>query len=243
MRIFASFTCLFLFLSSIALAQLTLADKEQILGTLSTDPNPASASNMMRTFDGRFKGTKGTPFLLGVWVEGAVVTTKGKKVEGLSLHYDIEEDEIWAIRVGDPIVLNTQEIAQFTLIDLDSTIRTFYKYKIEGKKKSLESHFFEQLVPGEVELLCRREKYFIPANSDPSGYNSHPYSEYKTRDTQFFVLRKGEDKPTKFRKAYSPVLKVLADKKDLVKAYIQKNNLYEIDEGVLMRIFTYYNQL
>ena len=243
MRIFTSFTLLFFCVSLNSFCQLTLTDKEQILGALASDPNPASASNMMRTFDSRFKGTKGTPFLLGFWAEGSVVTTTGKEIQNLSLHYDIEQDKVWAIRVGDPIVLNSEEIAQFSLMDLDSTLRIFYKYQVVGKKKLPEAFFFEQLVQGETQLLCRREKYFVPANSDPSSYNSHPYSEYKLRSPQFFRLSKGDSLPIRFRTAYSPLLKVLADKKDVVKAYIRANDLYEMDEEVLIQIFEYYNGL
>ncbi len=231
------------FLYSISLMgqqEMTGMEVQQVLDALGAPYGPAS-NNVVRTFDYRFEGMKGSPFIPENWAEATLITDKNKRVSNVKVLYDVLDYQLWVERPnGIRMVANTQQVDSF-MINNKGGIRTFVK--VNDPTIEEKAVFLELMSEGEVNLYCKYRKYFVPGDRDNAAYNNQRYSEYKSGKSLYYIQRVGSDTFEKITPQKGKIFKALADKKDEIKAFIKENEFYIVDESNLVEIVRYYNTL
>ena len=96
---------------------------EQNLRTLGSH----GSNDQIRTFNNRYEGVRGSPFLRDLWHHAVIITTKGDSLLTY-IKLDIYSDDVWAILSrGDSIVVDKGLIRSLSFFDEDSgRQRTFF---------------------------------------------------------------------------------------------------------------------
>ena len=137
----------------------------------------------MRTFDNRYKGVTGTPFLYESWVQAILITNRDVEFKVPS-KLNLYDDEVLSQRASnkDQLALDSRFVKSIKFI-LDTTNRHFVNLGLKGENPDLDNikdvGFFEVLWDGETKLYAKRIKIFKQADFKGA------YSARKTSD-QFF---------------------------------------------------------
>jgi len=240
MRLLLSMVLMFEAVMLPAQQQMSAVEVQQTIESLGAPPSPTS-NNVVQTFDYRFEGVKGTPFIPEDWSEATLITENDKEVEGIKLLYDVLNHELWLQRSnGIRMILNNHQVKSFILKSPGSE-RKFVRYHDPSGKEDVI--FLEILVEGRVNLYCKHRKYYVPADRENAAYNHQRYEEYRVGKSSYFLQREGEAKLEKMPPKKGKILKALSDHKDELKAYIKQNNYFIIDEPAMVDLVKYYNQL
>jgi hypothetical protein len=142
------------------------------------------STDQIRTFNDRYEGVRGTPFLNPLWYHAVVVTTKNDTLRTL-IKLDTYSDDVWAIlRRGDSIIVDKGLIRSFS----------FY----EEKQSRHREFFFDQHLLGYFELLysgqrlslaCKWRKELVKAVVSGGYPTGNPYDEFIPAKTQYFVIK------------------------------------------------------
>ncbi len=197
----------------------------QLLGT----------GSIVRSFDNRYEGVLGHPFLYDEWRAGGI-TLSGIEYQDLQLKYDVYADEVIMKRSsGDSMIVTSGIIKRFNIEH-----RTFiYLVKVKQMDSKSDIGFFELLYEGKkVSLLKKLKKTLVQADYKGAYNAGNAYDEFKPAPHIYYVMKNSESlwrlKPKK--KDISRVL----DKQ--VEAYIssQKLNLKKEDE--LVAVVKYFDE-
>ncbi len=220
--------------------QMSAVEVQQTIESLGAPPSPTS-NNVVQTFDYRFEGVKGTPFIPEDWTEATLITEGDKKLENVKLLYDVLNYELWLQRSnGVRLIINNHQVKSF-ILNTPGIERKFVRYKDPSGKEAVI--FLEVLVEGRVNLYCKHRKYYVPADRENAAYNHQRYEEYRAGKSSYFLQRKGETQMEKITPKKGKMLKALGDHKEEFKAYIKQNNYFVIDESAMIDLVKYYNQL
>ena len=63
-----------------------------------------AASGVVRKFDNRYEGVKGTPFYIDAWSKGAIILENDQRIDNVQLKYNVYEDEL---------IINTSNSGQY----------------------------------------------------------------------------------------------------------------------------------
>lgn len=145
------------------------------------------STDQIRTFNNRYEGVRGNPFLSDQWHSAVIITTKRDTLQTF-IKLDIYSDNVWAIlHRGDSIIVDKGLISSFSFHDPKlARQRTFF----------FDPHllgYFELLYKGNtLSLAGKRRKELLKAVVS-GGYSSgNPYDEFIAAKTQFFVIKDGK---------------------------------------------------
>lgn len=239
------FTCLIICLSGIlvAPAQLTGIGGEQNYRDLIAAYGPTRSSSL-QVFDNRNRNVKGSPLLFEGWQDGILTTQDGKVYTGIPLNYDlVEELVVVKTEKGYPILLKKGTVESFSLTQ-ENKNRVFRKFSDPGNKAPEASPvFMEVLVEGKVLLLCLREKYFIPADTENAAYNNQLRPEYRETKPAYFLDLKDGQGLIKARRTNGKLVKQLGATHTGLKAWAKSQGLLAQYDDELVKIIDHYNDL
>ena len=151
-------------LSHVALTQpKTSAEKQQMVDAVGNPNNLGS----VQTFDERYEGVKGNPFLSDQWMRGEVHMMNGKVFNDLLIKYDAYQDEaVVKCRDGAKVVPDKNTIRSFLLDGAQrEPKRQFVRIDyLKNDRKFPPNHFAEVLYQGKSTLLALYSKKLIAAN-------------------------------------------------------------------------------
>lgn len=242
------FTCLLVLLSlSTSMAQTPTAGDLNADGGNRNKENlrqvfQGGQSGMVGTFDGRYAGVKGTPFLLEDWTTGYVMLKDSTVYNGLEIKYDVMGENVAVLLDNNqkPTLITKGLVKSFTL-DYLGTTRTFIALGAkEIKNEPLPTGFYELIGDGKTKWLLKHKKEILSADfkgaysaNQPSDriVDSKPINYILTEDGNIYEVK---------RKAKS-IEEALGKDKGIAD-YIKKNNidLKQID-GIKL-LMSYLNQ-
>jgi len=221
--------------------ELSGVEMQQTLNALGAPPSPTS-NNVVRTFDNRFKGVRGTPFLLPDWTSGKIIEDVDDTVKNVKLHYDVVEQDLWVENnMGYRLIINKDKIKGFIISD-ESSDRIFITHA-DPDNSDKSTIFMEVLEKGVATLLCKRRKYYVPADRTSSAYNHHPYDEYREGKTAYYLSLAGDSTLHKIAPRKGKILKTLGEHTQELKQYIKDQAYYIIEEPQIEAIVRHYNLL
>ena len=167
----------------------------------------------------------------GEWQKGSVIY-KGIKLENVTMRLDVVTDEL-LIQYPDQIsavILDKNYVKQFALAG-----HNFHKITADSTQDVTVSGYYEKLNDGLAVAYAKRKK-IIQENI------SREISKEFTDRNSYFI-----EKGSKWYKVpnENAVLKILNDKKDPMKQYVQNSNINfrENPERAIVAMVVYYNQL
>ena len=108
-------------------------------------------------------------------------------------------------------------------------------------KKSDKKVFVRVIYDGKSKFILKYSKTFIRAFYKGAYAAGNKYDEY-TDDQQYYIM-KGAKKPVKIKLDKKSVTKVLSDKDDKIKSYINKRKLALDNEDGIVELLKYYDSI
>ena len=135
-----------------------------------------------QTFDARYQGIKGSPFLQDFWANGEVVMQNGRRFSNLPLKYDIYSEVLAAKRsASDSVLLNSAQISAFAFQDPSLNLNRNFRrlsYTVKGISDT-QGSFFEVMHEGTKYALLRKYRKTIRKANYQGAYGADKlYDEF-----------------------------------------------------------------
>jgi hypothetical protein len=193
---------------------------------------------VVRKFDNRYEGVKGSPFYHDDWVNGKVVFESGRTAENIQLKYNVYEDELLILQSETgAIYTDKNNVTSFAFLHPDLQREEWF-IKYPHPKKPGSTQYFQVIFQGKVNLLGHNKIVFEKANYEGGYSNDKRYDEFKSYTT--FYYNTASTTPQKLKSSAGGVAKIFPDKQAQVKQYIVENLLDCRKSEDLIRIFEYY---
>lgn len=157
----------------------------------------AQARNVT-SFDNRYEGVKGSPFLYDEWLEGKLVLADSAVVSNQMLYkFDAFKNEVWIKMMnGQERILYNNELLALEFYKPDGKKVTFKKVKLPDSEN--RHHFTVSIFEGQNTALFKDvKKVFRKANLEDKGIvtigNAYDWFE----DNITFYVKKGNTPPVK----------------------------------------------
>ena len=222
-----------------AFAQSSPLESQQIANAAGSNYTPND--NVMRTFDNRVKDVLGSPYLLGDWQPGTVISVNGSIFRDLMLRYDLVEDKIlMAKNEGGEVSLPRNEIAEFSIIDDQTSYRFLAIQDPNEEEESLV--FCQVLEEGNMQLMIQRRKYYVPG-SGMVAFGNMERPEYKFYPDRYFIRKSSTGETLKTRRTNGKVYEFMAPYSAEVKEVSKANGWFVTDPASLLKMVKLYNRL
>ncbi|MDO1450620.1 hypothetical protein Q0590_30385 [Rhodocytophaga aerolata] len=211
-------------------------DAQTNIDALGTD----NLNGMVRKFDTRYEGVRGTPYLVNYWNNGTIVLKGGKKLSEVPVKVDLFGYEIISKRVsGDSIIVKAATIDKVMLTDvLTGQVHTFKKWADLGMAKA---GYADIMYDGKYLLIADRKKTLVKANYQ-GGYSANrPYDEFI--DEVSFFVKKPDQNLEKIKLSRKAILEVFPDHQAELKSFISKNQIDFREVSQVIKIFHFYDTL
>lgn len=192
---------------------------------------------VVRTYDNRYEGVKGSPFFLDQWIKGTVYLENGKIFKDIPIKYDVYQNEVLVRTKGQSIYITRESINSFELKpdSLNHEIK-FTKVKPDNELAKIGAdQFFRILYEDDITLLEVQDKIFLKANYQGAYSANRPYDEFKSTSKYFFL--DNQNRLHKLKTSIGGVAKIFGGNKKKVKDYIFENKLDPKNTNDLVMIF------
>jgi hypothetical protein len=202
-----------------------------------------SAAQFIYSFDTRYEGFKGNYYFNPNWLIGDLYGTGGKVIQSnIPLKYDAYNKEVLMKKPnGDTLAVFPMG---FTLYDdAFGKSYTFMKYTQLNSKTGV-------LLPENFLLIMFKSKNMLVKNVSkrivPADYKG-AYSANRTYDTfddnsEYYIIKNNGD-IVKFRLKKNSILDALSDQKAKVEEFIKTNNIILKNDGDLVKLIVFYDNL
>jgi hypothetical protein len=197
-------------------------------------------NGMVRKFDTRYEGIRGTPYLADYWNTGTILLKGGKSLTNVPVKIDLYGYEVISKRMsGDSIIVKAATIDKVLLTDaLTGQAHAFRKWADLGLAKA---GYADILFDGKYMLLAERKKTLIKANYQ-GGYSANrPYDEFIDEVT--YYVKKPQQNPEKIKFTRKAVAEIFPDHQAELKSFISKEQIDFRNINQVISIFRYYDSL
>jgi hypothetical protein len=201
---------------------------------------------MVRTFDERYEGVKGSPYLLNDFLPGILVHFSGQTFDNLSLRYDLMKQEVAYVSTGmdNPLVVDARDLEMIILKDRRSQRDFLFKHRTIEMTKGREpqyDHFIDLYDQGST-LLVQPEKTFIKADYQGAFSQGQEYDEYRT-EFAYFLRPKGQEGFQRVKLNNASLLKALSDQKKALKTFLKEQDMDINIDGEAVQLLKHYDEL
>lgn len=226
---------LLLSLPGLSFAQ-SIEDKGEelpIMRALNQNANNQAGANAITGFDTSDKSVIGHPFYAEPWLVGSVRTISGRKFDNVLLRYSTFDFQLLHKQAnGSVIILDTKQIASFTLPGNNAEEIEFKPVVIKGEPLFAEVIFEKNNVQGYVV----HRKTFLKGRESNDGYSPNTRSRYEA-DSETWLVINGVQKQVK--RSAASVSGAFDDRKKEIQAYIKKEKLKLADNRDLAKVLAY----
>lgn len=195
-----------------------------------------SSSNMVRSFDNRYKEIKGYPTLLKEYCPGQVLLTSGVTVKQDSINLDVHHSDLLVKNKKNTMVIIKGMVAGFSM---NSPIGEMNFKKIRDPQGN--DLFFEVLVKGKVNLYKHTMKTISAPTGVDDGYSTSRRYSIFVQSTKIFIKKENEDLVELKNKKV--LLSQFPDKEESITKFMKENDLGVKDETELAKVIEYINTL
>lgn len=196
-----------------------------------------ATQNFANTTDGgpvsiqKYENITGSPYLADDWSIGLVKLQSGKTYKEVKVKYDQVADELHFENNGKELVF-INPIAEFKIRSTNG-VDLYFKNGFASDPKA----FYQVLADGKTTLIKRNRKVIV----DKTPFNSATAVKVFEPQTKYYLYRDNKLDAVKNNK--KSVLNALANKKDFLDSYIQKENIDITKDEDFGKLITYYNSL
>ncbi|HNQ37721.1 MAG TPA: hypothetical protein P5086_04050 [Prolixibacteraceae bacterium] len=195
----------------------------------------------IQTFDNRYEGTKGSPYLSEEWLKGAVMVSGVEEPQVALLNYDCLNDELLVrLADGNPAALPHENVASFLLYDEQSPDK--YRYFVPITPQKGDPYFCEVLYSGRNILLVHPRKTFRKADYQRAYSPDRKYDEYLDESVYYLKSENGKDF-AKLRLQKKQVLEALPLHRQALEQFAADRNLKLNTPGEVVQLLAWYDSL
>ncbi|MDN5203631.1 hypothetical protein QQ008_19740 [Fulvivirgaceae bacterium BMA10] len=235
----AIFTLVFVLVHAIVFSQgSTSADAQQNIYELGED----NTKGIVRIYDNRYQGVKGSPYLYPSWSQGKV-KLEGEEIVGeAEIKLNLYQNDLIYKNSATKKVLAIDNASEFT-INNPRTNKELIFEKVQfklGKNKEMKG-YLEVLYSNQVMLYKRYKVKFIKADFQGAYSSGRKYDEFKRSEELYVKDLKGKFwflKPSKKR-----FQEIFSDKSSELKSLFRKDKLILTDEKAILEVIKYYESL
>ncbi len=179
---------------------------------------------------------QGSPYLNDEFIEGSVYTTSKTRYEGVSLRYNIFNDDIeFRSDDGQVMVLAVPEVIE--KVEFGDYQFEYIFYFVSNKTRR---GYFALLEEGKASLYFRPQVKFEEAKKPAAYQDAQPAKFSKRPDTYYIRIDREAARPVSKPK---DLLEVFSRHKDEVAAFIKKNKVKTNNVESLKELVQFYNSL
>jgi len=193
----------------------------------------------VKTFDSRYEGVKGSPFIFEAWRNGEVFLSDKKRVFFNDMNYNSFQNEIVYLEVGSnrAMVMNKYLVDFFRLYGEDTL--TFVPLQLPGESDRI----FAQVLYNRNSLVYKiYKKEFLNANYE-GGYSAERRHDEFVDKYDLFFRKHGEDVLYKVKRSKKYMISAFPDHSREISKFINSNKLKFKDEADVMALMKYYDEL
>jgi len=194
----------------------------------------------VRTFDTRYEGVKGTPYVFEEFKAGEVFLKSKEKVAIKALNYNCVDNEIVYLDPATQVtrILNKYQVDLFTMQDGDRT-GTFVPVKLEEDAETI----FAELLYNEASLVYKvYYKDWLEANYE-GGYSADRRYDQFVDKYDLYLLKQGENTLYRVRQSKKLLKEAFPEQEKQLSAFIKSNNLDLKEEESLVKMMEYFDSL
>ena len=180
----------------------------------------------------KYEQIDGSPYFNDDWSSGTIKLMSGVELKIESCKYDVYEGKLMFLKDEIPLYFsNPEDIKSFTI----------GSSKFINLKLDKNNDFYEKLFEGKDFLLLKEYKCVYVEGKETDGINPATNDKYSVNANYYFKKGNEDFKRVKFKE--KSVTKLMLDKENEIKKYIQENKLKFKDENDLIEIFEFYSTL
>ena len=194
----------------------------------------------VRTFDNRYEGVKGTPYIFEEWYPGEIFLSSRQKVAIGQMNYNCFENEIVYKEPGSDVVrvMNRYKVDLFQ-VNQGGEKLNFVPLKL---KENEEAIFVQVLYDQASRVYKFYQKEFLKANYE-GGYSAdRKYDEFVDK-YDLLLMKEGESTIYKLKNSKKYVISLFPEKEKEISSYIKQNNLDLKDAESIVKLMAYYDSL
>ncbi len=199
-----------------------LVDANQNLYSLA-DLSPLGAG--ARSFDGRYQGVKGHPYLATGWLNLEVLLNDRDDWATISGNLDlVSQALVIGLTDGGMGSIPLQHISSVQVVD-PAGVRHVEPHPLQvvtGRGNNEELALFEVLHDGEIRLLLELRKYFEEADYQGAYNNGDRFDSYSEQYSYYLKIN-GEYQSIRLRER--PIMRALGSQAGRARTLIRQNNL------------------
>lgn len=172
----------------------------------------------------KYADTEGTPYLFENWKSGELVMSDGKVKEGVSIKYNVHEEQVEVSNNNQTLALFPSSIKEFTIFNHDENgRRVSYQFRNGFDINSYsKDDFFQVLYDGEHKLLAKLESQLVEGSGGSYGRTDRGAFFQQSKD-YYVVKPDGEAEKIKLNRRN--LIKAFPDMKQEIKTIEKQNNL------------------
>jgi hypothetical protein len=195
-------------------------------------------TNVIREFDSRYKGVKGTPFFKPSWNLAKITFISGAEIENVPVKINVIDNELMVKRsTGDSVILESKVVSKVLLYD-NQTGEEYLFYK-GSDFPDFSQAFYLILYEGKSGFFARHKKDRLEADYQ-GGYNAGRRSD-ELIDMVDYYIRKKDMSYNKVKLNKKSILSAIGD--DAVKDYLKKNKINLNSTQEVVEVLKYIDSL
>ncbi|QJD80240.1 hypothetical protein [Spirosoma rhododendri] len=153
---------------------------------------PGMGVGNVRTFDQRYEGLRGTPYMFPYWAKGYVVLTTGQRYDKARIKYDAYHQELLITQPPirpDSILIDRERVSWFVIQTPDSNGAILFRRfpDLRAADANLKNSYYRVLSDGPHTLLQRISKTFRPASYQGTYSRDVRYDAFDNK-TDYYIL-------------------------------------------------------
>lgn len=201
-----------------------------------------SPSSYVQTYDNRFAGVMGSPFLFESWVRGELWTPRGKHIDALWLNYDAYEGKLAFLLAGQPMLASEAQVDRFVLFPDEQPPMSFVKREAPRAEPGSQRHgFYEPLHKGESHWLLAHRKELIMAEPQLAYSSGNTYDEFVYQARIHRILPQGGHQLLAPRK--KDFLRAFPRHKSAIKTFLKQHDVDWASTAFLKALVQFCDQL
>lgn len=197
---------------------------------------------VVRKFDNRYEGTKGSPFYIDNWSEGSITTKDDRQILFSEMKYDAFEDEV---------IINKPNSGHY-YFQKNKTKSFMLKEEKTGKNINFVLHhhfkdyndlqFYRLIYQGKINILEHIKIVFEKADYEGGYSNDKRYDEFK-KYSELYYCSKADLQPKKLKRTTKAISNIFPDHTAEMRKIIIDNRYDPKSEDDLIKIFSYYQNI
>lgn len=153
---------------------------------------PGMGVGNVRTFDHRYEGLRGTPYMYPYWAKGYVVMTSGQRYDKARIKYDAYKQDLIITQPPirpDSIVIDRDRVSWFVIQTPDSGAAILFRRfpDLRTGDAALRNSYYRVLHDGPHMLLQRISKTFRPASYQGTYSRDVRYDSFDNK-ADYYIL-------------------------------------------------------